>query len=91
MTPMPAPDITMVEPLGEMRLLLTFADGQRRAVDVAQFGPFVGVFQPLLDPHFFRQVRVNSDLGTICWPNGADICPDELLRMSEAIPERRAG
>ncbi|MFN0012036.1 MAG: DUF2442 domain-containing protein [Phycisphaerales bacterium] len=88
---MPAPDVIKVEPLGEMRLLLTFADGQRRTVDVAQFGPFVGVFQPLLDPEFFRRVFVNPDIGTICWPNGADICPDVLLRSSEAIAERRAG
>jgi hypothetical protein len=30
------------------------------------------VFEPLrADPQFFRQVRVDDELGTIVWPNGA--------------------
>lgn len=88
---MATPDIIAVEPLDAMRLVLSFADGQRRVVDGAQLGPFEGVFAPLLDPQFFRLVRVNPDLGTICWPNGADVCPDVLMGLSEPMAERRAG
>jgi hypothetical protein len=32
-------------------------------------------FEPLSDPTFFAQVRVDEDLGTITWPNGADLDP----------------
>jgi hypothetical protein len=49
-----------------------------REIDVAAelWGP---MFQPLRDdPELFRQVRVDEELGTIVWPNGADMDPDVL-------------
>jgi hypothetical protein len=30
------------------------------------------------DPGYFNQVKVDDELGTIVWPNGADIDPDVL-------------
>ncbi|HYC59448.1 MAG TPA: DUF2442 domain-containing protein [Thermoanaerobaculia bacterium] len=54
-----------------------FQDGTSREVDIAQSfkGP---VFEPLRDIEFFKQVRVDSDIGTIVWPNGADMAPETL-------------
>jgi hypothetical protein len=75
-------DVTAAEVLSDFRLLLTFDDGQQREVDVAELTPFDGVFAPLRDPAFFRSVRVNPELGTIVWPNGADFCPDVLYQRS---------
>lgn len=37
-----------------------------------------GVFKNLLDKRKFKQFHVDPELGTICWPNGADIAPDTL-------------
>jgi hypothetical protein len=37
-----------------------------------------GIFKELLDKKKFRQMKVDAELGTICWPNGADIAPDRL-------------
>ncbi len=70
--------ITDVEPLQDFVLRLTFSDGTVRDVDVegSLWGP---MFQPLRDnPEMFRQVTVDSELGTIVWPNGADLDPDAL-------------
>jgi hypothetical protein len=39
---------------------------------------FEGVFSPLKAPDRFAELRVDPDLGTICWPNGADIAPEAL-------------
>jgi hypothetical protein len=37
------------------------------------------IFEPLRgDPAAFRAVRVDPQLRTIAWPNGADIDPDVL-------------
>jgi len=37
------------------------------------------VLEPLRDdPELFRPVRVDEELGTIVWPNGADMDPDVL-------------
>jgi hypothetical protein len=85
-------DVTAVEYLNGYRLLLTFEDGDQREVDVASVVPFHGVFEPLKDIGYFRQVRVEPDIGTIAWPNGADLCPDVLYEKSRpASGGRTAG
>jgi hypothetical protein len=67
-------DVTSVEVLGHYRLRLGFSDDSTREVDLTGelHGP---VFEPLGDPDFFGQVRVDPELGTITWPNGADLDP----------------
>ncbi len=75
-------DVTEVVCLGGTRLLLTFDDGARREIDIAALTDFEGVFRPLKDKAYFRRVRVEPDIGTIVWPNGADFCPDVLYERS---------
>jgi hypothetical protein len=69
--------ITAVEPLRDYRLRIRFNDGSVRDVDLEPelWGP---VFEPLRDPELFRRVAVDPELGTIVWPNGADLDPDVL-------------
>lgn len=70
--------IRTVQPLEGFLLRLSFDDGTEREVDLEHelWGP---VFEPLrADPELFRQVRVDEELGTIVWPNGADVDPDVL-------------
>lgn len=70
--------IHSVEPLEDFVLRLRFDDGTVREIDLADelWGP---VFEPLReDPQLFSQVRVDDELGTIVWPNGADMDPDVL-------------
>ena len=68
-------DIIKVEPRGGYRLWLQFQDGAEGEVDLGRELTFQGVFGPLRDPAYFARVRVNAELGTICWPNGADWDP----------------
>ena len=56
---------------------LVFDDFARGTVDLRRFlGK--GIFRDLLDKKKFREMKVDAELGTICWPNGADIAPDRL-------------
>ena len=71
-------DITEVRPLGDHRLFLRFEDGTQGVLDLAPILRFDGIFEPLRDPAFFARVRLEEELGTIVWPNGADLCPDVL-------------
>ena len=67
-----------VSVLSDYRVRLRFDDGQERDVDLLPFlsGP---VFEPLIrDRTLFERVRVDPELGTIVWPNGADLDPDVL-------------
>jgi hypothetical protein len=74
-------DVTGVEVIGDHRLRLTFEDGLVGEID------FTGrhwhrVFAPLADPAFFAQVRVDPSIGTIAWPNGADMAPETLYERA---------
>jgi uncharacterized protein DUF2442 len=72
--------VSDVEPLEGFKVRLRFTDGTRKEIDLRPFlhGP---VFEPLLQsPEEFRSVRIDAELGTIVWGNGADIDPDVLFR-----------
>jgi hypothetical protein len=79
-------DVVEVKPLTEYRLYLRFEDGMSGEVDIAQLISFTGVFAPLQDRDYFVQVKVNPDIGTICWPNEADIDPDVLYALVTGAP-----
>ena len=71
-------DVTKVEVVEERTVRLTFSDGSERVVDLMPllWGP---VFEEIAkDDDLFTQVRVDPDIGTITWPNGADLDPDVL-------------
>lgn len=74
-------DIVAVRILPNYKVELTFEDGIVGKVDVRGLLAFDGVFAPLANESFFSQVRVDTELGTIVWPNGADLDPDVLYRI----------
>jgi hypothetical protein len=45
-----------------------------------------GAFFPLKGLAYFRMLRVDPDLGTIVWPNGADLDPDVLYARVTGQP-----
>lgn len=66
-----------VQPLDGYAVRVTFTNDEQRDIDLARYVTGGGIFAPIHDdPAFFRQMRV--ELGTIAWPNGADIDPDVL-------------
>jgi len=75
--------VTGVEVLDRFRLRLTFNDGGAGIVDLAEelWGE---TFEPPRDETLFCQARLDQELGTVVWPNGADLDP-ESLRAS--VPE----
>jgi hypothetical protein len=76
--------VRKVEPLTDFRLRLTFEDGRARVVDLA---PHLDgeVFEPLRNKEYFRTVRVDADLDTIVWDNGADVSPDFLFEIGQDV------
>lgn len=54
-------------------------DGTTKDLDfeLHLWGP---MFEPLKDLSVFRAGRVDAELGTVIWPNGADVAPEVWSR-----------
>jgi hypothetical protein len=51
-----------------------FDDGVSGELDASSWD-WRGVFEPLSDPAYFARVELDNELGSIRWPNGADVAP----------------
>jgi hypothetical protein len=71
-------DIVEARVTGGHRLYLRFEDGVEGEVNLDELVDFQGVFEPLREPSEVAKVRVDQELGTVCWPSGADLDPDVL-------------
>ncbi len=76
--------VVAVKVLRAYVLEVIFADGAKREVDMEPL-LWGEVFQPLRDHAYFARVAVDEELGTIVWPNGADLAP-EFLYYGEDTP-----
>jgi len=71
-------DVTSVEVLHDHVVRLGFSDGCVGELDLGpdMWGP---IFEPMAaDYAEFCKVAVNPEIGTIAWPNGADLAPEVL-------------
>ena len=71
------------------KLRVGFEDGTVRLVDLAT--ELDGeVFEPLKELRVFRTARLNPDVDTVVWSNGADMSPDFLYEIGQPVkPQRR--
>lgn len=81
--------ITSVQVVGPWTLRIVFGDGIERVID---FGPvLVGeLYGSLRDEALFKQVRVDPEIRTVVWPNGADFDPATLHDWPDYEPQWRA-
>lgn len=76
--------ITAVEPRQGYRLWLRFEDGMEGELSVSHLVGR-GVFKAWEDEQVFRKVAIDPELGTVTWPGGLDLAPDNLYRrLTEA-------
>lgn len=75
------PTATKVIPQENYILDVTFDNGERKFFDVKPYikGSWYG---QLSDCNYFKAVQ--TDGFTVVWPEGQDICPDDLYYLSKA-------
>jgi hypothetical protein len=83
------PRVQRVRHIEDFRLELSFSDGTISELDfkdrIAGRG---GIFSAMQDVEFFKQVHLDTEAGTIGWPNGVDFCPDVLYSLATGKPIR---
>ena len=79
--------VTNAKPLDCYRVEVCFDNGRKGIADLTEAleGPMFG---SLKDPVVFRKLRVDEELQTIVWPNGADLAPEYIYyRIFRDDPE----
>ncbi len=77
--------ITHIDVVDKFQLHIMFDDGVEKFIDGTQFIGNDSFTNTLSDPEYFRQVKIYENGRGIYWPNGYDICPDNLRFHIEAI------
>ena len=81
--------VTSFERVGPHALRVEFADGSRQTIDFAPV--LVGeLYGPLQDPEVFGRVRLDPEVHTLVWTNGADFDPATLHDWSQVVDELTA-
>jgi hypothetical protein len=70
-------------------LKVRFDDGMERTID---FQPVLAgeIYGPLRNLSLFNQVRIDEEVKTLIWPNGADFDPATLHDWPEQIEAMKA-
>ena len=79
--------VTKANYLKDYQVEVSFNDGKTGTADLHQ--ALTGsVFEPMKDIKIFSQLKVDKELDTIVWPNGADLAPEYLyFQAFKEIPE----
>lgn len=82
------PEIVEAKWLKEYSVQVTFSDLRKGIVDLKKYLGR-GVFKELKNLEMFKRLKVDAELGTISWPNGADIAPEVLYREAFSAKSSR--
>ena len=77
--------VVSFEKVAQFTLKVVFDDGTSQVIDFRSVlkGELYG---PLKDPLVFDQVRIDPEVHTLVWPNGADFDPAILHNWAESGP-----
>jgi hypothetical protein len=77
--------VVSFEKVAPFTLKVAFDDGTSQVID---FRPVLKgeLYGPLKDPLVFDQVRIDPEVHTLVWPNGADFDPAILHNWPESGP-----
>lgn len=76
--------VTDFELVAPLTLRIRFDDGLQRTIN---FEPVLAgdIYGALNDPEFFRRVRIDPEIQTLVWSNGADFDPETLHDWPEQV------
>ena len=70
------PNIIEVKALDNTRIYLKYEDGKEKVYDMKPLIDRIKFYAKLKNKEYFKQVKSCYD--TVEWPNGEDVCPENL-------------
>jgi len=71
---------------GGYNIEVTFEDGARGIVDFSKYLSKGGVFEKFKDIEFFKNFKINDELGVLTWRGEVDIAPETLYAEATSSP-----
>jgi hypothetical protein len=79
-------DVVAATYKGDYQIELRFDDGASGIVDFSGYLDRGGIFSRFKDIDFFKQFKINEDLGTLTWQNEIDLAPETLYAQATGTP-----
>jgi hypothetical protein len=79
-------DVVSAKYLGKYKIEVHFKDKKWGIVDFKRYLEKGGVFELFKDINFFKQFKINAELGILVWGNGIDIAPETLYDKAVSSP-----
>ena len=79
-------DVISAHYKGEYKIEITFEDGATGIVDFSKYLSKGGVFKKFRDLEFFKNFKINQELGVLTWGDEIDIAPETLYAEAKNTP-----
>lgn len=79
-------DVVSTNYRGAYLIDIEFDDGRQGTVDFSKYLEREGVFERFRDIEFFRNFRINKELGVLTWGDEIDIAPETLYAEATGSP-----
>jgi hypothetical protein len=79
-------DLVLASYKGEYKIEVQFDDGKGGVVDFSRYLDRGGVFDRFKDIAFFKQFKINKELGVLTWQDEIDIAPETLYAEATQTP-----
>jgi hypothetical protein len=79
-------DVISANYKGGYKIEVTFEDGATGIVDFSKHLNKGGVFEKFKDMEFFKNFRINEELGVLTWGDEVDIAPETLYAEATSSP-----
>jgi Protein of unknown function (DUF2442) len=79
-------DVISANYKGGYKIEVTFEDGATGVVDFSKYLTKGGVFEKFKDIEFFKDFKINEELGVITWGDEVDIAPETLYAEATNSP-----
>lgn len=81
------PDVIEVRALDEIHIYLRFEDGKEKVYDMSYLIDNIKFFEKLKNKEYFKLVKPRGI--SVEWPNGEDVCPENLYYDSVDYKENQ--
>ena len=68
------------------KIEVTFENGEEGVVDFSKYLSRGGVFEKFKDMDFFKNFKINKELGVLTWADEIDIAPETLYAEATGSP-----